>query len=262
MPSALGTAPNTENSTQSKLTIVIGQLCELQALTGLGILVAGMTQWDRISFYHEQLVMCYYSMTFNSFWAGRVSYMNCGARGGERRLFVRRASLLISIILSIVWRSYSDLREHDLWDDDDTDEQGVRKGARSCYRYMDQSGYLFDFIFWNSGQLIFGAALMFFLIPRLRWLGTMGVLISRLFFLWLWNHVEDAIEEIRRSYPYDADETPRGCESRIVFATWKLYSRMAAVAKIAIFGTSIVIYTLVQEILEIWSFGCGFYPIT
>lgn len=55
---------------------LLGPLCDLQAITSLSIVIAGLSTYKTISFYHEQLVISYWNVTLNSFWASRAEFMD------------------------------------------------------------------------------------------------------------------------------------------------------------------------------------------
>ncbi|KAH6714602.1 hypothetical protein BKA61DRAFT_575334 [Leptodontidium sp. MPI-SDFR-AT-0119] len=54
---------------------VLGPLCDLQAITGAAIVIAGFSQWQTITYYHRELVGSYWYLTSNSFWSARRAYM-------------------------------------------------------------------------------------------------------------------------------------------------------------------------------------------
>lgn len=56
--------------------ILLGPLCDLQAITGAAILVSGFCQWNTITFYHRELVAAYWWLISNSFWSSRTAYMD------------------------------------------------------------------------------------------------------------------------------------------------------------------------------------------
>lgn len=51
---------NTEPGIVQKIEALFGPLCDLQAMSGVAIMIAGFAQWHTITFYHEQLVMYYW----------------------------------------------------------------------------------------------------------------------------------------------------------------------------------------------------------
>lgn len=66
--------------TLHKLIQLLGHICDIQVVTALAIIVAGLAQWTRISYYHEILVTLYFQLTLDSFWAARVNYMDFSHR--------------------------------------------------------------------------------------------------------------------------------------------------------------------------------------
>ncbi|KAK4212159.1 hypothetical protein QBC37DRAFT_401804 [Rhypophila decipiens] len=59
-----------------KVIQLLGHICDIQVVTALAIIVAGLAQWTRISYYHEIMVTQYFQLTLDSFWAARINYMN------------------------------------------------------------------------------------------------------------------------------------------------------------------------------------------
>jgi hypothetical protein len=53
---------------------LLESLCDLQIITGTGIVVSGLGQISSISFYHEQLVINYWWLTLTAYWAARSVY--------------------------------------------------------------------------------------------------------------------------------------------------------------------------------------------
>jgi hypothetical protein len=136
--------------TTRKVLDLLHPVSDIQVVTCLAIIVAGMGQWDHISFYHEQLISSYYGLTLNSFWAARISFMNVDADDGIRAMFVRRASILVSCILNVVWQFRIYYYENNgAWNND----------GGPCYRFLDRLSPFFGLVFWNVGQIIFCIAL-------------------------------------------------------------------------------------------------------
>ncbi|CZR60225.1 uncharacterized protein PAC_10121 [Phialocephala subalpina] len=69
----------------NKFERLLGPLCDLQAITGLSIVIAGFVTHDTISFYHEQLVVGYWNITLNSFWASRAEFMDLDDDTNQKR---------------------------------------------------------------------------------------------------------------------------------------------------------------------------------
>ncbi|KAI9699854.1 MAG: hypothetical protein M1820_007029 [Bogoriella megaspora] len=53
---------------------LLGGLCDRQIITGSAIILAGFAQISTISFYHESLIVDYWYLTLNSFWAARSTF--------------------------------------------------------------------------------------------------------------------------------------------------------------------------------------------
>jgi len=51
-------SPNSEEAFK-RLRTLLGSSCDLQIVTGLGILISGWSQLPDIEYYHEQLVLLY-----------------------------------------------------------------------------------------------------------------------------------------------------------------------------------------------------------
>jgi len=135
--------------TAQKVLALLHPVSDIQVVTGLAIIVAGIGQWDHISFYHEQLISSYYGLTLNSFWGARISFMNVDADDDIWTMFVRRAAILVSCILNVVWQFRIYYRE----------KNGAEDDGGPCYRFLDRSNLFFGLVFWNVGQIIFCIAL-------------------------------------------------------------------------------------------------------
>jgi len=55
---------------------LLDALCDLQTITGLSILLAGLTQTPGITYYHQELVMDFWYLTLLSFWAARSEFLH------------------------------------------------------------------------------------------------------------------------------------------------------------------------------------------
>ncbi|KAJ9206511.1 hypothetical protein DTO164E3_752 [Paecilomyces variotii] len=73
----------------AKFQKLIGPLCDLQVITGIGIIIASWSQIHTINYYHEQLVVTYWWLTLNSFWAGRVNYLDFDVEDDDIRILQR-----------------------------------------------------------------------------------------------------------------------------------------------------------------------------
>ncbi|KUJ06532.1 uncharacterized protein LY89DRAFT_726422 [Mollisia scopiformis] len=77
-------------------------LCNIQLVTGTGILIAALVQGEKMTFYHQQFVMDYWFLCLNSFWAARSGEMNQSDDGDDDwHYWTRTAAILISALLSV-----------------------------------------------------------------------------------------------------------------------------------------------------------------
>jgi hypothetical protein len=53
---------------------ILFQLCDIQIITGIAMLVAALAQHSDLTFYHAQLAQQYWWITLNSFWISRIDY--------------------------------------------------------------------------------------------------------------------------------------------------------------------------------------------
>jgi hypothetical protein len=136
---------------------ILGPLCDLQAITGLSIVIAGFVTHDAISFYHEQLAVSYWNITLNSFWASRAEFMDLDDDTNQKglRVIVRRLSILASCILGVAFQIWAIMREWKTWNDDHSGH---------CYNYRDGSSNWP----WVVGLLLFCPALSLTLFKKTR----------------------------------------------------------------------------------------------
>jgi hypothetical protein len=132
---------------------LLGILCDLQAITGIGIIIAGWAQIRTINYYHEELIMAYWWLTLNSFWIGRADYLNLDSKDDKIRILIRRLTILYSCILGISFQGHIVVRE-ETW----TDNRGP------CYKYQDGSSA----IPWMVGLGIFCLALSLVIFEKTR----------------------------------------------------------------------------------------------
>ena len=140
---------------------VLLALCDLQLITGTGIVVAGLVQKDTISLYHGQFILNYWWLTLTSFWAARPSYedLDEGQNIQKRiRISVRIIMMIASIILYLVFQIHDIFREDDQWDFLDGDY---------CYRSHDESSSASGWL-WIAGQAILAFTLCFELTRQIR----------------------------------------------------------------------------------------------
>jgi hypothetical protein len=130
-------------------------LCDIQIVTGLAILIAGLPQLQlqTISFYHEQLISNFWNQTVNSYWAARDSSFDRQAGRVRRQFQVRIGAIWISIILATVFQWKIFTREKSQWDEN-------RSGF--CYRSHDSSTDGVPLL-WIIGLVIYAIYLFLYL---------------------------------------------------------------------------------------------------
>jgi hypothetical protein len=98
--------------------MALDRLCDLQLVTGTAILIAGIAELDTMSFYHQSLVLSYWLLTLNAFWAARAGYLSSDHYGNDRSIYfwTRWVAILISDILSIYYQIETTLEAANHWD--------------------------------------------------------------------------------------------------------------------------------------------------
>ena len=151
-----------QGTTEGRFTIfakrcekLLGPLCDIQIITGSGIIIAGWAQIKSIDYYHEELVIAYWWLTLNSFWTCRSSYFDPDPTEDKIRIFVQQVTILCSCVLGLSFQGYTLLRE-DTWDDD----------GGPCCRFLDGS----NAIPWIAGLSLFCLALISVMFKRTRFL--------------------------------------------------------------------------------------------
>lgn len=104
-PETAETAQSQRRCVQFVSKRVLDSLCDLQIITSTAILIAGLSQYPDITFYHEQLVISYWSLTLNSFWAAKAGdFLN----DPDREIWyirIRTAAIFCSVVLAVVYQS-------------------------------------------------------------------------------------------------------------------------------------------------------------
>lgn len=220
---------------------LLGSLCDLQIVTGLAIVIAGLAQIPTISFYHESLAMQYWWLTLNSFWAARVEYMDENSLKYTGRATIRRIGVFISVVLGSTFQCIINVRE-------DRDWFFLRSGY--CYISHDDSSTWP----WIAGTSIYAVSLLLTIIPATRpWVHeyllivhqTQGRLVER------WKKSANALHTNYLSLSSGCRLSPMRTLLRITF-------------RMAVFGFSslcLAIYWLLLQFLAAWSYGDGFYPL-
>jgi hypothetical protein len=136
-------------------------LCDIQVVTGTAILIAGIVQRDSLTFYHQQFVMSYWSLTLISFWAARSGKLQSHEENGdddnEWHFWTRLFFIFISSVLSLYYQLVTIPNQKDEWDP-------LTSGF--CFIYHDKSDYQQNF-FWVAGLIIFAVYILLLLLSGL-----------------------------------------------------------------------------------------------
>lgn len=264
-----------------KFRRLLGPLSDLQAVTGLSIVIAGFVTHRTISFYHEQLVLSYWTITLNSFWASRAEFMDLeedtdqedeaeehgntipgsnppseanrdsvknNKANDSLRVLVRRLAILASCVLGVCFQIWVTMRE---WEDQ----------SGQCYNYRDGSSNWP----WVVGLLIFCPMLSLTLFERTRawlkwWLKTMRNVKS-----WFLEAILPRKCKLRAARSRSNIST-NPCQNEGTSAsTWP--RRLAIVVQenfllLQLFRVFFVLFWLSQVWLSVWAYGDTEYRIT
>ena len=220
---------------------LLGSLCDLQIVTGLAIVIAGMAQIQTISFYHESLAINYWWLTLNSFWAARIEYMSDEEVKYTRRATVRRVGVLVSVILAMVFQSIINIRETQDW-------FFLRSGF--CYFSHDDSQNWP----WVAGTSLYATCLLLIIIPASRpWVRRylLGVRRMQGYLVKRWKKSARALHA---SYVQPVNWSD-------VFDLRSLLHIVYGIASFGLTSLCLILYWLLVQFMAVWSFGDGFYPL-
>jgi hypothetical protein len=207
-------------------------VCDLQSITGIAIIIAGFSQIQSISYYHEQLVIGYWWLTLNSFWAARVDYMDEDKKDDPVRLLMRRVTILISCILGVTFQTYINVREEREWDSQ----------SGPCYRWSDPTSNWP----WVGGTAFYSLILILLIIPATKpllpwYIGKTEKL------------QECAISWFRESCQiFVRNQVPPKTKPLI---------QAKDVIKVASSAICLVLCWLLLQLVAVTSYGDGFYPL-
>jgi hypothetical protein len=245
----LHASPKPESPFVEKILNVLGSLGDLQAITSLGIIISGIANQNDLTFYHEQLVLISYMMALNSFWAIRINYMNVNSKDNEWRLLVRRVAIFVCMVLAIYYQTFVYLREGKwhLWPEPDSIPHNDTAGY--CYRFMDRANPDFSFYFWVIGQGLFAFALVLCLFPCTKRWNEGWFIWTTVMTLHLWGEMRaswDAFLKFKEKKGWTALQTAF-CDFGMI--------------RVVFYSAMVVLWFLLVQLLAIWSYGDGFYPL-
>ncbi|KAJ0134217.1 Uncharacterized protein HZ326_22720 [Fusarium oxysporum f. sp. albedinis] len=224
---------------------LLGPLCDLQAITGTAIVIAGFSQWNTITFYHRELVLAYWWLTSNSFWMARPAYMYeaveelntalSSTSWTKWRAYTRRLLIIVSVFLGISWASLSNKLEADNWNEND---------PQKCYHFNDitYKSVVMPWV-WIAGLGIYQAALIWSFVDRK---GT---------FPGIWKEKGKGLEDFfkDRKNGCSKKNVKISCRSSLAQFLRLLYGRFATF----FFWIMFRFVCLARVLISVWSYGDG-----
>ena len=205
---------------------LLESLCDLQVITGTAIVVAGLSQFPAISFYHENLAIEYWWLTLNSFWAARMKYMQVDPKEDSQEILghviMRKVGILISVVLGLVFQSIINIRES-------RDRNFLGPGA--CFLAHDNSSTWP----WVVGTAVYAVSLLFTIIPATRNKYS-GLLDRGLATLIQWQR--KSFDKLRTGFSHPST----------------LHNKAFCLAILVISSSSVIFCWLFIQFLSIWSY--------
>lgn len=220
---------------------LLGPLCDLQIVTGLAIVIAGLAQIPTISFYHESLAISYWWLTLNSFWAARIEYMNENTVKYTGRATIRRIGVLVSVGLGLTFQSIINVRESQDW---------VFLRPEYCYISHDHTS---NWV-WVVGTSIYAVSLVLIIVPTSRpWVHQYQLFL---------RHMQGNLVE---GWKKCATALQKCCFQPITLHHLSLVPSLLRVmfrmTHLVLYSLCLIIYWLLLQFIAVWSFGDGFYPL-
>ena len=207
---------------------LLGPLCDLQAVTGIGIITAGWAQIGSIDYYHEDLVIGYWWLTLNSFWTGRVDFLDFDSKA-DLRITVRRVTILCSCILGLSFQGYIIVREENNWIDD----------GGPCDRYEDGSSP----IPWMAGLALFCIAILSVTFPKTRKLND-----------WYFKLIGGVSDKLKTCYE-NSQKKLHEITSQSTYLQW-----LGAISNVALVSISRGCWFVFVLWFSVWSYGDCYWP--
>lgn len=218
---------------------LLGSLCDVQIVTGLAIVIAGLAQIQTISFYHESLAINYWWLTLNSFWAARIEYMSEDDVKYTRRVTARRIGVLANVVLAMVFQCMINIRESQDW---------FFLRAGHCYfSHDDTSSWP-----WVAGASLYAVSLSLIIMPASRpWVRQYLLGVRR-----MQGHLVKRWRESASTF--QASHVQPVNQSGVFDLRSLIVYRMTL---FALTSLCLVVYWLLLQFMAVWSFGDGFYPL-
>ena len=221
---------------------LLRSLCDLQIVTGLAIVVAGLAQLPEISFYHQQLAVKYWYLTLNSFWAARVEYMEIDKPiEYNGRTTIRWVGVLTSMVTGTVFQCIVNVRE-------DLDWVIFEEGR--CYRSHDQST---NWI-WVAGASLYAGSLLLQILPVTRPIVREYLEFERV-----------SLRALGKQWTRAGTEVLANLHHPVINSWLDMMGMIARVVprSVVFLGLSVatLLCWLLSQFVSAWSYGAGFQPL-
>ena len=131
-------------------------LCNAQIFAGIIWVVWALSEWDHLTYYHEQFVINFWWLGLTSVWISRVDHISLDSIHNFRSR-TQRLILLVGVALACVLQIMVADREHNHWNP-------TTHGT--CYLSRDGSGEdINQNVFWVIGTIVYGIALLSSFMP-------------------------------------------------------------------------------------------------
>jgi hypothetical protein len=225
-------------------------LTDIQAITGLSIILTGMARFPSISYYHEQFASNLWWLTLNSLWISRIDYNDNSQFMSTWRMQIRRITITLSVIIAAVFQIIIALREENYWD--------PLKAGR-CYVRDSLGSDFAQNMFWFLGTCIYGVVLILSLTKYTRdWYATqvVGRIEPSLSAMWAWTRAAD--HQLKK---YGEDQ--RAEENRATrdgFFKREL-TTVVLTLKLISYTVAFITWWCLVQFLSIWSSGTGSHAV-
>jgi hypothetical protein len=220
---------------------ILAPLCDLQVATGTAILVAGLAQGSRLTYYHELIIQSYWNITLNSFWAAQISNPKY-CEINDLPSLVRNVTVLSSVVFSIYFQTRATIHQYrpGYWDP-------FTPGR--CYLLpLDRSGERQAW-FWIAGLSMYAIVLV------IRMLPIKQDFLEKVSFKYLDNKINQYFTASKDFDIITRDKTnldsTRGVEQTIF--NLRRYRSLRVACQVLAF--------LVTSFLAVWSYGSGSFGI-
>jgi hypothetical protein len=226
-------------------------LTDIQAITGLAIILTGMARYPSISYYHEQFASNLWWLTLNSLWVSRIDYNDNSAFMSTWRMQIRRITITLSVVIAAVFQIIIALRENYNWDP---------LKAGHCY-VRDALGSDFaQNLFWFLGTCIYGLVLILSLTKWTRdWYANqiVGRIEPSLSAMWTWTRTAD--RELKQYHEGQRSAATEG-RTRDGFFRRELTTAILTI-KLISYTLAFVTWWCLVQFLSIWSSGTGSHAV-